>query len=188
MSWARFALWTGTAGFGAAALTVPGTLALGHELGKHGSSYLAAALPGLLLLLALPPSAVMATELLLGHRLKPGTLRFHPAFWTAMGVQLVTMVIAIAAGATTHELGGASAFAVADALILPGTVTLMLYLTRRRAPGAERAPQTLLPDPPRGGGRAAVQALGEERWMDARGRLAPTPAGGVVFDVLRARF
>jgi hypothetical protein len=192
MSWARWSLWTGLSGFGAAALTVPATLALGHEIGKHPSNYLAAALPGLLLLLALPPAAVFTTEYLLGRHLKPDRLRFHPAFWTALGVQLVTMVIAIAAGATTHELDRASAFAVADAVILPGTVTLMLYLTRRDRPPVPRVHPAPAPLTGSGlcggGGRAALLSLAEQRRLAGRHRVQPTGALPVVFPVLRAGF
>jgi len=181
MSWARWSLWTGLSGFGAAALTVPASMALGHEIGKHPSNYIAAALPGLLLLLALPPAAVFTTEYLLGRHLKLDRLRLHPAFWTALGVQLVTMVVAIAAGATTRELGRASAFAAADAVILPGTVTLMLYLTRRKAPPVPRvhpAPSPLTAHRQRTrGGRDALLSLGEQpegRNSSQRGLLMKT--------------
>jgi uncharacterized membrane protein YfcA len=192
MSWARWSLWTGLSGFGAAALTVPASMALGHEIGKHPSNYIAAALPGLLLLLALPPAAVFTTEYLLGRHLKPDRLRFHPAFWTALGVQLVTMVVAIAAGANTHELGRASAFAAADAVILPGTVTLMLYLTRRKAPPVPRvhpAPSPLTGHRHRTrGGREALLSFREQRWLARRHRVEPSGTPPVVFPLLRGGF
>lgn len=185
LTWERWALWEGLAGFGAAAVMVPATLALGQEIGKHPSNYLAAALPTLLMLMTLPPAAVTVTEYFLGNHLKKGQMRFHPAFWTAIGVQLVTMVVAIAARATTHDLSDASAFAAIDSVILPGTVTLMLYLTRRK-PATKAA--TAVPTFPTTGGRARLLSLQEERWLARRHHLQPTAGEGVLVNVLRMRF
>jgi hypothetical protein len=126
------------AGVGAAALTVPSTLALGSYIGSHTSSVTAALVPSLLLLAIVPPAAVTAAEWAAGRYVARSRPRPHPALWAAFGVNLVAIVVGSLAGVSTRDPVGFELFSLVDSLAMPLATTLVLHATDR----ARRPPQS----------------------------------------------
>lgn len=121
-------------GAGAAAVTVPVALLAGAGVGSLSSNLVLAAVPALLLVLALPPVAVAAAEAWLGDRLAPGRGRFRPAVWVALGVQALMMGAAIALGANARDWRDVVWLTLAEAVALPVAVTLTTSLSRPAMP------------------------------------------------------
>jgi len=133
------------AGVGAAAMTVPATMLLGTALGRLSPSFVGAALPGLLLFAIVPPFAVTGAAWLAGRDLAPGT-RFHPAFWAAFGVNLAGMVLGAVAGVWTENGTSLALFTLAESLLMPAGVALVMHYTRR-PPKATPPPLRAAPSP-----------------------------------------
>ena len=117
------------AGVGAAAIMVPGTLALGTWMGGLTSNLYAAALPPVLLFLALPPLAVTFAEWLMG-RLYGESFRWGPALAVGVGTQLLLTASAFLFGVSTNNPGNAALFTLAEMILLPAAVTLTMHYSR----------------------------------------------------------
>lgn len=115
-------------GAGAAVVAVPGSLLLGSALGSLSNNLFLAALPSLVLFLALPPLAVTWAEWMFGNWDSPGSARFMPAIWIALGVHAAAMVGGIASGASYLNLGSMAILTLIEALVLPAVVTLSMRL------------------------------------------------------------
>ncbi|HEX8436338.1 hypothetical protein [Archangium sp.] len=142
LRWMALELATGA---GAAVVAVPATLALSAWVGSLSSNLVLAAAPAMVLLLALPPLAVTGAQWLVGNALRPGSVRFQPAVWVALGVHVLAVTGAVLLGATVDRLGDAALFTLVEALVLPTAVTLTMRAT------APVPPPTLtrVPEPPR---------------------------------------
>ncbi|PTL79504.1 hypothetical protein [Vitiosangium sp. GDMCC 1.1324] len=126
MRWMALELATGA---GAAVVAVPATLALSAWVGTLSSDLVLAAVPAVVLLAALPPLAVAGAQWLVGNRLQPGSARFQPAVWVALGVHVLAVTGAVLLGATVDDLGDAALFTLVEALVLPTAVTLTMRAT-----------------------------------------------------------
>ncbi|WNG41229.1 hypothetical protein F0U61_51710 [Archangium violaceum] len=126
MRWMALELATGA---GAAVVAVPATLALSAWVGSLSSNLVMAAAPAMVLLLALPPLAVAGAQWLVGNRLHPGSARFQPAVWVALGAHMLAVTGAVLLGATVDDLGDAALFTLVEALVLPAAVTLTMRAT-----------------------------------------------------------
>jgi hypothetical protein len=124
--WMALELGTGA---GAAVVAVPATLALSAWVGSLSSNLVLAAAPAMVLLLALPPLAVTGAQWLVGNALQPGSVRFQPAVWVALGVHVLAVTGAVLLGATVDDLGDAALFTLVEALVLPTAVTLTMRAT-----------------------------------------------------------
>jgi hypothetical protein len=146
-------------GAGATVVAVPAGLLLGSLLGTLSNNLVLAALPGLVLFAVLPPLAVTLAEWLVGNHWAPGTAAFQPALWVAVGVHLAAMVVAIGLGVSSQSLTAVCLFTLAEALLLPGAVTLTMRLTGRTATAPPRASTPGLP--PALSGQLAALAPGQ---------------------------
>ncbi|WP_375768987.1 hypothetical protein NR798_46200 [Archangium gephyra] len=126
LRWTALELGTGA---GAALVSVPATLALSAWVGTLSPDLVLAAAPAMVLLLALPPLAVTGTQWLVGNALQPGSVRFQPAVWVALGVHVLAVTGAVVLGATVDDLGDAALFTLVEALVLPTAVTLTMRAT-----------------------------------------------------------
>ncbi len=126
VKWMALELGTGA---GAAVVAVPATLALSAWVGTLSSDLVLAAAPAMLLLLALPPLAVTGAQWLVGNWVQPGSVRFQPAVWVALGVHVLAVTGAVLLGATVDDLGDAALFTLVEALVLPTAVTLTMRAT-----------------------------------------------------------
>lgn len=126
MRWTALEMATGA---GTAVVAVPATLALSAWVGSLSSDLALAAAPAMVLLLALPPLAVAGTQWLVGNQLHPGSARFQPAVWVALGVHVLAVTGAVLLGATVDDLGDAALFTLVEALVLPTAVTLTMRVT-----------------------------------------------------------
>ncbi len=126
LRWMALELATGA---GAAVVAVPATLALSAWVGSLSSNLVLAAAPAMVLLLALPPLAVTGAQWLLGNALGPGSVRFQPAVWVALGVHVLAVTGAVLLGGTVDRLGDAALFTLVEALVLPTAVTLTMRAT-----------------------------------------------------------
>jgi hypothetical protein len=126
VKWTALELGTGA---GAAVVVVPATLALSAWVGSLSSDLVLAAAPAMVLLLALPPLAVTGAQWLVGNALQPGSVRFQPAVWVALGVHVLAVTGAVLLGATVDDLGDAALFTLVEALVLPTAVTLTMRAT-----------------------------------------------------------
>ena len=126
----RVAMYEFLAGAAAAAVTVPVTVALGTWLGSLSNNLVGAALPSLLLLLALPPLVVTGVAYWAGNAASPGSARFGPAAGAAIGLQVLTLIATVAIGASSRDLGAVAAFTGAEMLLLPGVVAGVMHATR----------------------------------------------------------
>jgi len=142
LRWMALELATGA---GAALVAVPATLALSAWVGSLSSNLVGAGAPALVLLLALPPLAVTGAQWLVGNLLQPGSVRFQPAVWVALGVHVLAVAGAVFLGATVDRFADAALFTLVDALVLPAAVTLTLRATSPVAPLS--TPR--VPEPPR---------------------------------------
>jgi hypothetical protein len=133
------------AGAGAAVVVVPATLALSAWVGSLSSNLGWAAAPAMLLLVALPPLAVTGAQWLVGELLGPGSVRFQPAVWVALGVHVLAVTGAVLLGATVHDWRDAALFTLAEVVLLPTAVTLTMRAT---APGVPSSPSRV-PEVPR---------------------------------------
>ncbi|HEX5752937.1 MAG TPA: hypothetical protein VFZ09_42430 [Archangium sp.] len=124
--WMALELGTGA---GAAVVAVPATLALSAWVGSLSSNLVGAAAPAMVLLLVVPPLAVTGAQWLVGNALQPGSVRFQPAVWVALGVHALAVTGAVLLGATVDDLGDAALFTLVEALVLPTAVTLTMRAT-----------------------------------------------------------
>ncbi|HYO53705.1 hypothetical protein [Archangium sp.] len=124
--WMALELGTGA---GAAVVVVPATLALSAWVGSLSSELVLAAAPAMVLLLALPPLAVAGAQWLVGNRVQPGSVRFQPAVWVALGVHVLVVTGAVLLGATVDDWGDAALFTLVEALLLPTAVALTMRAT-----------------------------------------------------------
>lgn len=139
MRWMALELATGA---GAAVVAVPATLALSAWVGSLSSNLVLAGAPALVLLVALPPLAVTGAQWLVGNLLQPGSVRFQPAVWVALGVHVLAVTGAVLLGATVDRLGDAALFTLVEALVLPTAVTLTMRATSPvLPPSTPRAPE-----------------------------------------------
>lgn len=138
------------AGAGAAVVAVPATLALSAGVGSLSSNLVLAAAPALVLLLALPPLAVTGVQWLVGNALHPGSVRFQPAVWAALGVHVLVLAGAVVLGATVNDWRDGALLSLVETLLLPTAVTLTMRAT------APVSPPTLSRVPERP--RAVVEA------------------------------
>ena len=122
------------AGVGATAITVPMTFLLAQEIGASTPDLIGAAVPSLLLMLALPPLAAALAEWAVGRALAPGTRRFHPAVWAGVGLHAIGILAGALAGVWTGNATSFSLFTVAEALVVPAVVALVMHVKRRPAP------------------------------------------------------
>ncbi|AKI98491.1 hypothetical protein ATI61_122110 [Archangium gephyra] len=126
VKWTALELGTGA---GAAVVAVPATLALSAWVGSLSSDLVLAAAPAMVLLLVVPPLAVTGAQWLVGNALQPGSVRFQPAVWVALGVHVLAVTGAVLLGATVDDLGDAALFTLVEALVLPTAVTLTMRAT-----------------------------------------------------------
>ncbi|HEX8820354.1 MAG TPA: hypothetical protein VF794_10545 [Archangium sp.] len=126
LRWMALELATGA---GAAVVAVPATLALSAWVGSLSSNLVLAGAPAVVLLLALPPLAVTGAQWLVGNLLQPGSVRFQPAVWVALGVHVLAVTGAVLLGATVDRLGDAALFTLVEALVLPTAVALTMRAT-----------------------------------------------------------
>lgn len=121
------------AGAAATVVSVPAGLLLGSYLGTLSNNLIVAALPSLVLLAVLPPLAVVLAERWMGNWLSPGTTRVMPAMLVGLGVQILAIVAGVMTGVSIMNLGTIALFTLAEAIVLPGSVTLVNFL-RHPAP------------------------------------------------------
>jgi uncharacterized membrane protein len=126
MRWMALELATGA---GAAVVAVPATLALSAWVGSLSSNLVLAAAPAMVLLLALPPLAVTGVQWLVGNALHPGSVRFQPAVWVALGVHVLVLASAVVLGATVNDWRDGALISLAETLLLPTAVTLTMRAT-----------------------------------------------------------
>jgi len=126
----RVVMYEFLAGAAAAAVTVPLTVALGTWMGSLSNHLVGATLPALILLLALPPLIVTGVAYWAGNAIVPGSAKFSPAVFAALGVQALALVVTVAIGASSHDIGAIAAFTGAEMILLPGIVSGMMHLTR----------------------------------------------------------
>ncbi|WP_269744469.1 serine hydrolase domain-containing protein [Stigmatella aurantiaca] len=120
---------------GTALLTGPLSLWAGMGVGALSSNTIRAALPALLLVLVLPPLAVVVMEAWVGRRRGGGPMRPGRAMGLALGAQGVMVVGAIGMNASARRLGDAALLTLVQAVVLPVVVTWALK-ARARARGA----------------------------------------------------
>lgn len=142
------------AGAGAAVVAVPLTLLASRGVGSLSNNLVLAAGPALLLFAVLPPLAVAGAEAWMGNRLSPGWGRLRPSLWVALGVQVLTTVAAISLGASAYSFRDVALLTLAEAVVLPASVTLTAHLSRPSSGGAPpQPPPALEPSPSRDAAR-----------------------------------
>jgi CubicO group peptidase (beta-lactamase class C family) len=99
---------------------------VGMWVGSLASSTLAAVLPALLVVVMLPPLAVVGAAARPGRPLAPGSTRVWRALAGALAVQLLVVVGAIAVGASARRLGDVALLTLVDALVLSAVVTPLI--------------------------------------------------------------
>jgi hypothetical protein len=153
----RLLLYEALTGVAAAAISVPVTLALSTWLGSLSSNLIVAALPSLILLVALPPLAVTGAVYWLASSFD--NARFQPAIWAALGVQVATVVVAALAGASSGNAAGYVALTGTGMILMPTAAILTMRLTRPDAALAHVGSLTV-PDNTLFSGRSARGVIG----------------------------
>ena len=123
------------AGAGAAVVAVPLALAIGMWVGTRSSNAVLAVVPGLLVVLVLPALGVVSAEAWLSRRVGLERPRMGAAVGAALGVQVLTLVGAVWAGASAHRLGDTVLLTLVEALVLPLVVTHVITLSLRERAG-----------------------------------------------------
>jgi hypothetical protein len=113
-------------GAATAVVAVPLALVIGMWVGTRSSNTLLAVVPALLVVLLLPPLAVVAAES--GWSRRVGSkLRMGVAVGAALGVQVLTLAAAIGVGVSAPRYGDAVLLTMVEALVLPLVVTRLAY-------------------------------------------------------------
>ena len=107
-------------------VAVPLALELGMWVGTRSSNVLRAVVPALLVVLLVPPLAVVVAESVWGRRVG-AKLRTGVALGAALGAQLLTLGAAIGAGVSAPRYGDAVLLTLVEALVLPLVVTRLAY-------------------------------------------------------------
>lgn len=108
-------------------VAVPLALELGMWVGTRSASTLRAVVPALLVVVLLPPLAVVVAEHLWARRLKKKRVRTGLAVAASLGTQLLTVAAAIGAGVSAPRYGDAVLLTMVEALVLPLVVTSLAY-------------------------------------------------------------
>ncbi len=119
-------------GLGAAAVTVPLSLALGTYLGSLSNNLVGAALPSLLIFTLVPSFVVTGAEVVAGNMLIPGVASMHPAIWPALATSIASIAAGAVSGVSVRNALSFSLFSLAVSAVLPAGVTLVLHATRPR--------------------------------------------------------
>lgn len=116
-----------------AVLVVPLSLRAGMWMGSIAARIVLAALPALLIVLVVPPLAVVVAERWLSHREGARSMRTGAALGVALGLQVLVLVGAIWVGASARRFGDVAVLIVVDAVVLSGAVR---WVVRRSGPPA----------------------------------------------------
>ncbi|MDC0712278.1 serine hydrolase [Stigmatella sp. ncwal1] len=126
-------------GLGTALGVGPLALWAGVWVGAGSLNTVRAALPALLLVLALPPLAVAVMEAWASRRQGLGPVRTGRALGLAFGTQVGILGGAIGVHASARRLGDAALLVLVQAVLLPGVVTWALKARRRAGTLAAKA-------------------------------------------------
>jgi hypothetical protein len=124
----------------AAVLAVPLALRVGMWVGALSSHTVLAVVPALLTVVVLPPLCVVGAERWRVHRLELGGPRLGAAVGVALGVQVLMLVGAVAAGASARRLGDAALLTLVEAAVLPPVVTWAARRSVASVPSAQGRP------------------------------------------------
>jgi hypothetical protein len=111
----------------AAAVAVPLALGLGMWVGTGPSNTVRAVVPALLVVVLVPPLAVVGVERWWSRRVGARRLRTGVAVGAALGAQVLLLGALVAAGTSAHRYGDAVLLTLLEALVLPLVVTLVAY-------------------------------------------------------------
>lgn len=120
------------AGVGAAVLTIPSTMAIGHAISGSTSNLTAALVPSLLLQIAVPSVAVTLAEWAVGRYAFHNGSRFHPTIWLALGVNIVAITLGAVGGVWTENHTSYALFTITESLVLPAATTALMYSLRKK--------------------------------------------------------
>jgi hypothetical protein len=125
----------GLAGLGAGLITVPLMMLAGVSMQNDSPNLVVAALPPLLLFIAVPAVGVTFSEWAVGHALG-AQVRVQPSVYIALGVQVLAYLFGTLAGVNPKNFAGMAVFSVVDALVLSGVVlgTMNLQLALATPP------------------------------------------------------
>jgi len=107
-------------------VAVPLALQLGMWVGTRSANTLLAVVPALLVVLLVPPLAVVVAESVWCRRVG-AKLRTGVAVGAALGVQVLMLAAAIGAGVSAPRYGDAVLLTMVEALVLPLVVTRLAY-------------------------------------------------------------
>jgi hypothetical protein len=108
-------------------VAVPLALELGMWVGTRSANTVQAVVPALLVVVLLPPLAVVLAENAWARRLKKKRPRAGLAVAASLGAQLLTVAAAIFAGVSAPRYGDAVLLTMVEALLLPLVVTSLGY-------------------------------------------------------------
>ncbi|MDF1563240.1 MAG: hypothetical protein P1V51_09360 [Deltaproteobacteria bacterium] len=114
------------AGLIAGSLSLPTTAIISGAIGRGPGNLLAAALPAALLYLALPPLAVTFASYGVGLFFSDREIGWSPAFWLALGVQVLGFALTALSGFNTQRANDLVAITAVHTLALGAVVTLTL--------------------------------------------------------------
>ncbi|WP_224240669.1 serine hydrolase domain-containing protein [Hyalangium gracile] len=126
------------------ALAVLLSLRVGMGVGALGTSTVLAALPALLLVVVLPPVAVVGANSWQVRRLGAGSTRWGAALGVALGLQVLVLVGAILVGASARRLGDVALLIAVEAAVLPAVVMRLARGSRAALPSPSGALALLL--------------------------------------------
>lgn len=115
-------------------VAVPLALALGMWVGTRSANAVQAVVPALLVVVLLPPLAVVLAENAWARRLKKKRPRAVLAVVASLGAQLLTVAAAIFAGVSAPRYGDAVLLTMVEALLLPLVVTSLGYPDEEPSP------------------------------------------------------
>lgn len=133
---------TYAAGVGTALLAIPVGLVTASFAGNISNNLILSLLPGLLVQGLVAPLLTTSAMWLMGNA-SGDQYRFWPAFLVSVAVNAAALVVGGFLGVSLSNAVSILLFTLAEAVVLPGSIALMMWLTRYDAP-APSAPSSLL--------------------------------------------
>jgi CubicO group peptidase (beta-lactamase class C family) len=149
------------------------SLQAGRWVGQLGASTVLAALPALLLVVVVPPLAVVGADRWRSRRLGMASTRRGVAVGTGLGLQVLMLVAAIGAGASARKAGDVALLTAVEMAVLPAVV---MGVTRRSMRSAT-VPVALLVALLGGPRLAVAECPQRDAWPTQGWALGALPAG-----------
>ena len=130
---------------GSGVVGVPVAMLLGTLLGMSSSNLILAALPAVLLYLALPPAAASLAAWMVGDRSQTVEVGWKGAFFASLGVHLLVTTVAVLLGASSRGPLGVVLISVVDGALIGASSVFVMDALATARPAAPKPVDAVAP-------------------------------------------